>query len=52
MVTVEVDPELVHIIEEMRKSSMVDKAIRNYARAFIGYEDEDWFKKYRERYGG
>ena len=50
MVTVEVDPELARIIEEMRDSSMVDKAIRNYARAFIGYVDEDWFKKYRKAY--
>lgn len=52
MVAVEVDPELAHIIEEMRKSSMVDKAIRNYARAFIGYNDEDWFKKYLRAFQG
>ena len=50
MVTVDVDPELAHIIEEMRKDPMTDKAIRNYARAFIGYKDEDWFKKYRRAY--
>ena len=50
MVTVDVDAELARIIEEMRKSAMVDKAIRNYSRAFIGYEDEDWFKKYRRAY--
>lgn len=50
MPSVEVDPELAHIIEEMRKDAMTDKAIRNYARAFIGYEDEDWFKKYRRAY--
>lgn len=50
MVTIDVDPELARIIEEMRKDAMTDKAIRNYARAFIGYEDEDWFKKYRRAY--
>ena len=50
MVTVDVDPELARIIEEMRKDNMTDRAIRNYARAFIGYEDEDWFKKYRRAY--
>ena len=50
MVTVEVDPELARIIEAMRKDAMTDKAIRNYSRAFIGYEDEDWFKKYRRAY--
>lgn len=50
MVNVEVDRELARIIEEMRKDAMTDKAIRNYAKAFIGYEDEDWFKKYRRAY--
>jgi len=50
MVTVDVDPELAHIIEEMKKDSMTNKAIRNYAKAFIGYEDEDWFKRYRKTY--
>ena len=50
MVTIDVDPELAHIIAEMRKDTMTDKAIRNYAKAFIGYENEDWFKKYRRAY--
>jgi hypothetical protein len=50
MVTVDVDPELANIIEEMRKDPMTDKAIRNYARAFIGTGDKDWTEKYRERY--
>ena len=50
MPSVEVDPELARIIEEMRKDAMTDKAIRNYARAFIGYVDEDWFKAYRRAY--
>jgi len=52
MLTVEVDPELAHIIEAMRKNAMTDKAIRNYAKAFIGYEDEDWFTKYRRAFQG
>jgi len=50
MVTVEVDPELARIIEAMRKDPMTDKAIRNYARAFIGYDDEDWFKRYKKAF--
>lgn len=50
MVTVDVDPELARIIEAMRMNPMVDKAIRNYARAFIGYDDKDWSEKYKERY--
>lgn len=50
MVTVDVDAELAHIIAEMGKDAMTDRAIRNYAKAFIGYEDEDWFKKYRRAY--
>ena len=50
MVTIDVDPELARIIKEMREDDMTDRAIRNYARAFIGYEDEDWFKKYRRAY--
>ena len=52
MVNVEVDPELARIIEAMRKDAMTDKAIRNYARAFIGYEGEDWFTKYRRAFQG
>lgn len=50
MVKVDVDPELAVIIEEMRKDPMTDKAIRNYARAFISTGDTDWSKKYKERY--
>ncbi len=50
MVNIEVDPELARIIEEMKKDAMTNKAIRNYARAFIGYVDEDWFKNYRRAY--
>jgi len=50
MVTVDVDPELARIIEAMRKDAITDKAIRNYARAFIGPTDKDWSEKYKERY--
>lgn len=50
MVTVDVDPELARIIEAMRTDVMTDKAIRNYARAFIGHDDKDWSEKYKERY--
>lgn len=50
MVKVDVDPEIAHIIREMKRDDMTDRAIRNYARAFIGYTDMDWEKKYGERY--
>ena len=52
MVKVEVDPELAYIIEQMREDDMTNRAIRNYARAFLGYEDEDWAERYKKRYGG
>lgn len=50
MVNVEVDAELARIIEEMKKDSMTNKAIRNYAKAFIGYEEEPWYKRYLREY--
>jgi len=46
---VDVDAELAQIIEAMRNDATMDKAIRNYARAFKG-DDKDWSEKYKERY--
>ena len=50
MVRVEVDPELAYIIEEMRRDQMTDRAIRNYARAFLGFREEDWSQRYEGCY--
>lgn len=50
MVTVDVDPELARIIETMKSDTMTDRAIRNYAKAFIGPDDKDWSEKYKKRY--
>jgi len=52
MVIVDVDSELARIIEAMSKDPMTNKAIRNYAKAFIGYDDEDWFKRYKKAFEG
>ncbi len=38
---VDVDAELAYIISQMAANAMVNKALRNYARAFIGYSTED-----------
>lgn len=48
-VYVKVDPELAYIIEEMKKDPTVNKAIRRYARAFIGYDDT-WMERYKKEY--
>lgn len=52
MVKVEVDAELAYIIEKMKESKLVAKAIRNYAKKFLGLDmKKDWGEKYREEYG-
>ena len=45
---VEVDKELYVIILAMKNSKLADKAIRNYAKAFIGEKE---FKELLEKIG-
>jgi len=52
MVKVDVDRELAYIIQKMKESKLVDKAIRNYAKTFLGLNtDKDWSEKFEEEYG-
>jgi hypothetical protein len=37
-VHINVDSELADIIREMKKDSFTDRAIRGYARAFLGWD--------------
>lgn len=52
MPKVEVDGELAYIIEKMKESKLADKAIRNYAKKFLGMDmKKGWSEKYKEEYG-
>lgn len=50
---INVDDELAYIIDQMNKDLTTNKAIRNYAKAYIGVKPQDveeWKKHYEKKY--
>lgn len=51
-VRITVDSELAEIIRRMREDDMSNRAIRRYARKFLGLPEPAWPVRYRKRYQG
>jgi len=49
-IRITVDPELAEIIRRMREDDMSNRAIRRYARRFLGLPEPAWAMTYRKRY--
>lgn len=51
-IRITVDPELAEIIRQMREDDMSNRAIRRYARKFLGLPEPAWAVTYKKRYQG
>ena len=49
-VRITVDTELAEIIRCMREDEMSNRAIRRYARKFLGLPEPAWPVRYKKRY--
>lgn len=49
-IRITVDPELAEIIRHMQEDDMTNRAIRRYARKFLGLPEPAWAVTYRKRY--